>query len=288
MEAATTTAADGTVIPLTWFHARPPRCILVFLPALGIQSKMYIRLGAGMAQRGCSTVLVEQRGHGTSTVRIKRGTRFGVSEFVDQDIPAILDAVEARMPELPVILGGHSLGGHLSTLFAGIQPERIRGVVHIACGFPYHRDFPGSRGRLIRMLCSVIPVAGIITGFFPGKQIGFAGRESIKLMQDWRGWAMTGRFDYDRRSGVAQAVSRFTGPVLSVSLERDDFNSPEAVDRALSPFTRAAITRVQLGEEEQGDHLGHFAWSREPAGVASCLADWIAQNVPRRSDLLEG
>jgi len=287
VESETVTADDGTVIPLTWFHAAAPCAVFVFLPALGIQSKLYCRLAGALAERGITTCLMEQRGHGASDIRIGRGTRFGVADFVDKDIPAILDEVESRVPGLPVILGGHSLGGHLSTIYAGMRPERLSGIAHIACGFPYHRDFPGSRGRLIKTLCLVIPLAGAITGFFPGKQIGFAGRESITLMQDWRGWAMTGRFDYGGRTGVAQTVSRFAGPVLSVSFEKDEFSSPEAVDRALSPFSRADVTRVVLGEAEQGDCLGHFGWAREPAGVVSCLADWIEQNVTRRPGTLE-
>jgi len=275
-------AEDGTVIPLTWFHAASPRAVFVFLPALGIQSKLYCRLAGALADRGITTCLMEQRGHGASNVRIRRGTRFGIADFVDKDIPAILDEVESRVPGLPVILAGHSLGGHLSTIYAGMQPERIRGIAHIACGFPYHRDFPGSRGRLIKTLCFIIPLAGAIAGFFPGKQIGFGGRESIKLMQDWRGWATTGCFDFDGRIGVGQAVSRFTGPVLSVSLEKDEFSSATAVDRALSPFTRADVTRVVLGEAEQGSYLGHFAWAREPAGVVDTLAAWIEAQVARR------
>ena len=95
----------------------------------------------------------------------------------------------------------------------------------------------------------------------------------------WRGWATTGRFDFGRREGVGEAVSMFTGPVLSVSMDKDDFSSPAAETRALSPFTRAAVTQVTLGEAEQGAFLGHFAWAREPVGVVNSLADWAENKV---------
>ena len=278
-DSVSATAGDGTVIPLTWFDAKHPRCSLVFLPALGIQSKLYSRLGAALAERDVSVCLVEQRGHGASPVPVGRGTRFGIAELVEQDIPAVLEVAEARAPGLPLVLGGHSLGGHLSTLFAGIEPGRISGVAHVACGFPYYRDFPAHRARLIRILCFLVSLAGWVPGYFPGRTIGFAGRESIQLMRDWRGWALTGRFDYKGRKDAAELVSGFTGPVLSVSLDRDEFSSPAAVDRALSPFTQAVVEKVTLDESHQGEYLGHFAWTREPEGVAEKLAEWSQREV---------
>lgn len=272
-------AKDGTSIPLTWFDAAAPRCVVVFLPALGMQAKWYKRLGADLAARGCAVCVMEQRGHGASTVLVGRGTNFGVAEFVDQDIPAILDSVERRFPDSPIVLAGHSLGGHLSTIYAGIRPQRISGVAHVACGFPYHRDFASSRARLIRLLCYLIPMASVFPGYFPGKTIGFGGKESIHLMRNWRGWAMSGRFGFDGREDVERAVAGFTGAVLSISLDEDEYSCLEAETRALSPFTHAAVTRVTLGSAEQGEFLGHFDWARDPGGVVDCLAQWIDREV---------
>lgn len=279
MKSEATVASDGTVVPLTWFDAGKPSCVMVFLPALGIQSKLYSKMGTELASRGCSVCLMEQRGHGASAVPIRRGTDFGIAEFVEKDIPAILDAVEARLPGTPVILGGHSLGGHLSTLYSGIRPQRISGLFHVACGFPYYRDFPASRALQIRLLCAMIPVFGVFPGYFPGKFIGFGGRESIRLMRDWRGWALTGSFDFGGRKDVEKAVAEFTGPVLALSLGHDDFSSVAAEERALSPLARAQVTQITLDEAQQGDYLGHFAWTREPAGVVNCLADWVERKV---------
>lgn len=95
------------------------------------------------------------------------------------------------------------------------------------------------------------------------------------MMRDWREWALTGRFDFNGRKGVAEAVSQFTGPVISISLDKDDFSSPRAEVRALSPFTRATVGQVTLGAAEQGDYLGHFVWARQPAGVVNSLAQWV-------------
>jgi predicted alpha/beta hydrolase len=155
----------------------------------------------------------------------------------------------------------------------------LAGLIHVACGTPWHGDFPPRQSRLIRLLCRAIPLFRIFPGYFPGELMGFAGRESLQLMRDWRDWALTGTLDYGGRTGVAQAAGRFEGPVISIAIENDDFNSVAARDRALSPLRNARITRLTLGAAQQGEYLGHFKWARQPDGVVRALADWMQREL---------
>ena len=268
-------SSDGTGIPLTWFEADTTRCALLLLPALGIQSKLYNRLGEQLAGEGCSVCLMEQRGHGRSNLRPARGTRYCLADILEQDIPAALDWMQERTVDAPLLLGGHSLGGHLSTVYSGREPGRLAGVVHLACAFPYYRDYQRSQARMIRLMCSLLPLFSVIPGYYPGQVLGFGGRESIQLMKQWSEWALTGDFDFGGRRGLAQAVDAYRGPVISVAFAKDEFSNEATVQRALSPFTSARITRVQLGEDEQGAHLGHSSWARQPDGVARAVMDWL-------------
>ena len=54
------------------------------------------------------------------------------------DLDALLDA---SSPDAPVTLIGHSMGGNIATLYAGIRPERVRRVVCIE-GFGLARTQP--------------------------------------------------------------------------------------------------------------------------------------------------
>jgi pimeloyl-ACP methyl ester carboxylesterase len=54
------------------------------------------------------------------------------------DLEALLDRLA---PEAPVTLVGHSMGGNIATLYAGIRPERVRRVVCIE-GFGLARTHP--------------------------------------------------------------------------------------------------------------------------------------------------
>lgn len=96
------------------------------------------------------------------------------------------------------------------------------------------------------------------------------------MMREWRSWALTGRFDIDGYPGRAADVAAFDGQVLSIGFERDHFSTRAAVDRALSPFTGAVVTRRVLGRKEQGDNLGHTGWARAPAGAVEAIIAWLA------------
>jgi len=272
-------ASDGVQIPLTWFAAQEPQAVFLMLPALGIQARLYEKLGQTLANQSCSVCLMEQRGHGLSPLRPGRANQFGVADFLEKDIPATLDWLQQEAPGQALLLGGHSLGGHLSSIYSNEHPQAVQGVVHLACGFPYHGDFPPREARLIRRLCRIIPWFRLFPGYFPGKRIGFAGNESMKLMNNWRGWASCGSFDFDDRSISAGPQASFSGPVLSISFENDNFSSEAAVDRALSLFDRPRISKVVLGPAEQGEYLGHSKWARQPDGVANAVLDWMQKEV---------
>lgn len=279
MQAHFATAGDGVRVPLTWFPAARPRARAVVMPALGIQAKLYFPLASALAASGCSVLVLEQRGHGRSALRARRGSRYGLSEFLDLDIPAALAWLDGQAPDLPLLLGGHSLGGHLATLYAGCRPERLSGVFHIATGAPYYRDFPARQAWLIRLLCVLVSLFRVVPGYFPGQWVGFGGRDTLQTMRDWRRWALGGRLEIGAGRGLNDAVGAYRGPVLSVSLAEDAYSCPAAVDRALSPFTHARLERHTLGPESQGAYLGHFRWARRPAGVAETILEWMDRAV---------
>ncbi|GHF26431.1 hypothetical protein GCM10017044_21730 [Kordiimonas sediminis] len=174
-------------------------------------------------------------------------------------------------------MGGHSLGGHLSSVFSALFPEKIDGIVHIACSFPFKGAYPGRTGRQIGLLCNLIPLFGLFWGYYPGKLVGFGGNEYLGVMQDWRMWARSGCFDTADFKDINQKMSNFTGQVVSIRMDQDDYATDQGLELAVSGFTAAKVDRVQLTEEHQGKYLGHFNWAKKPKGVAQSISDWISK-----------
>ncbi len=80
---------------------------------------------------------------------------FGRSEWPQEgywfpDYFADLDALLERLsPGAPARLVGHSMGGNVASLYAGLRPERVRCVADLE-GFGLARSSPGDAPRLLR------------------------------------------------------------------------------------------------------------------------------------------
>ncbi|WP_020399323.1 alpha/beta hydrolase family protein [Kordiimonas gwangyangensis] len=269
-------AEDSTTVPVQIYTAiGKAKATALMLPALGIAAKFYRRLAEGLAGAGIDTVLMEQRGHGESPYRAKRGQGFGYTEFLDTDVRTALDFARGLSNGRPLYMGGHSLGGHMSAITAGRDGADIAGVIQLACGFPYTRLYSRKAAGKIKTLCALIPPVTFFCGFFPGDRVGFGGREYSRLMRDWRDWALHGTYDYGNVTGVEDDIAAYKGRVLSIAFEDDFFASDLAVEYSHSRLKNAEVTAIKLGAAEQGEYLGHFNWARKPDGAVAAIVNWI-------------
>jgi len=273
---ATIDNGKGASVPVNIYAPDgDPKAAMLLLPALGVPARFYRHLAEHLAAAGIATCLFEQRGHGKSPYRAGRGQHFGLKAFLEDDIPAAISHMQSELPQTPLYLGGHSLGGHLSSITAG-QRDDIAGVVHLACGFPYHGLFGSKQAGQIKWLCRLLPALTALVGYFPGDRVGFGGREYRRLMLDWRDWAMGGSYDGPATPDAMAAIAGYEGRVLSLAFDRDRLAPDKAVEFSRGCFKNADVTGRKLGEPEQGRYVGHFDWARKPDGVIREIVNWIA------------
>lgn len=271
---------NGSTVPL-WVHApeQPSKHVVLLAPALGIPAGFYKKLCAELARLGISTVCLEQRGNGESPYRPGDGSRFGLQEYLQQDLPAAMSYIDDTFMQGPaapeLVLAGHSLGGHMMGLYAAQNPGKVTKLIRLACGFPYYGDFKGTASVFVRLLVLILPIVTKILGYFPGNRMGFGGREYRDLMLDWRVWAKDGRYLINGIDDLEDSLHKLTGKVLSIAFEKDTMSSEAATNRGLSYFKDAEVTRITLGVREQGDHLGHINWARGPSGTAHAILNWL-------------
>ena len=269
--------AAGYQLPLRWYPARQARANLVLMGALGMAARYYESLARALCAQGFNVVLAEQRGHGDSPLRASRSVDFGFREALDEEIPALMDWLEARAPGRPLYLMGHSLGGHYAAMTAGRFPRRVQGVIIAACSSPWPEAFPQPERRRIRLLCFLLPVLLRLYGYYPGDRMGFGGREARTLMRDWLVLARENRYralglDEDLEAGIR----RYPGHLLSLRMAEDTY-APEAAMAAVSDkFAAARVTRQVLTTEMLGERADHFRWARAPDAVARAVASWSA------------
>jgi predicted alpha/beta hydrolase len=281
-------ASDGYEVPLEVFEAAAPRARLLVLPALGIQARLYRRLGAQLADCGISTVALEQRGHGRSALRPSRGCDFGFREWLRADIPAALDWLHSREPRVPVFLAGHSLGGHLALMARSLYPERMAGVVLLTTATPFYGCYSGMTRLQVGFLIASIRVLSAALGYFPGHRMGFGGREARRLMADWLVLARSNRYFASgmEPEDVEGLVQSEAGPVLSIHCDRDPLAPALAVRSVTDRLKKSRVEHFEITSNALGTRADHLSWARQPTLAAEAIDRWIgAQPLGIRSTL---
>jgi pimeloyl-ACP methyl ester carboxylesterase len=130
---------------------RPPVLLVHGLAAnrwtldAGVES---VSLAAHLARAGFRTFSLDLRGHGDSRTRPPGAPGWTFDHYVDEDVPAALEAIRRETGEDRVLWVGHSLGAVTGLVTCQLHPDRIAGIVAIAG--PMRFDPAGQVARWMR------------------------------------------------------------------------------------------------------------------------------------------
>lgn len=269
-------ARDGARADLTFVEpSETAREVVLWLPALGVAARNYLPFARAMAANGVAVALHEWRGAGSSDRRAGRAVDWGYRALLLDDVPASRALVRARHPRAVLRIGGHSLGGQLAALAAALEPADVAGLVLVASGSPYWRCF--GHPWLIRAFYATVPALAAVCGHFPGRRLGFGGREARGVMTDWSRSGRSGRYAAD---GVpADLEARLAGvgsPVLALRFADDWLGPAASLDWLLRKLPAAPQETLVLGESELGNIAAdHFSWMKSPQAVVRAIVNKI-------------
>ena len=236
---------DG--IPLSLVLEKPespdPCPLVILLHGFGSAKERLhnVRAAEAMRSAGFATIRMDLYGHGESGGEFRRHTLW---KWISNVMTVIAYAGSLDFVT-EIFLSGHSQGGLVAALAAGMEPDRIRGLVLRAPAFLIPE---GAR-------------SGSLLGYtFDPDRIP----DSIPLPQ---GVTLDG--DYIR---VAQAVhaeeaaDRFKGPVLILQGDQDDLVPPESVREIAGRYADCSL-EILPGETH------HF--DRDPDRMYRIILEWM-------------
>lgn len=271
--------ADGTRTPLRIFVADSvaPTPLIVLFPGLGTPASYFDLFATRCAAAGVSVACADLRGQGASRPRPSRASAFGQQEMVVDDVPSAIAVARRQVPEGPLFVAGHSMGGHIASLYAARQAHlgaddshRLSGLILIASGVPFHRLYRGGSG----LRASLGPLAmyriSHAVGFWQGTVVEGYGMQSRVLIRDWTYLNRHGRFsprgadiDYEAAFGEIDI------PVLAVTIGADTDAPPQVMGAMTAKFTRGAVDHRHIAAP-----LGHNRWARDPA-APRLVSEWL-------------
>jgi len=280
------TSDDGAVHTARVFPcARRDAPILLCLPAMGAVAGYYTPFAQALAAQGLGmAALLDLRGQGASSARARRDD-FGYREILEFDIPAAIARLRKVFGARPLYVVGHSLGGQLALFSAAGPRPRPDGLVLIAAGTAYWRDWPAHQRRAARLGFFAVRTAARLLPFYPGTRLGFGGDQPRRLMRDWGRVTREGRYapegsDFDYES-AARSLSL---PVLSIGIGEDPIAPGSAREALLARLPRSAVTRVEIeGVREHTPWKRHFSWARRPEEAVGAIASWLQGGAAARA-----
>ncbi|WP_240732310.1 alpha/beta hydrolase family protein [Dyella terrae] len=271
----TVSLGDGSTFDLIMvLPSSQPRELIYWVPAMGIAARHYLPLAESLAGEGVAVAIHEWRGIGSSSLRADRHHDWRYRDLLEVDFPAGLEAARAHAPQARLWFGGHSLGGQLASLYAGLHRHAFHGVALVASGAPYWRQFRFA--GLVRFAYIAAPWLAKLVGHLPGRRIGFGGNEARGVIDDWARSGRTGRY---AASGLAvdleMAMHDVRVPILALRM-RDDWLGPAAsLHWLLGKMPMAPYEMVELDAAQLGTRADHFSWMKSPVAVSARLAQWI-------------
>lgn len=231
------------------------------------------------------TLALDHRGHGQSDWDPE--ARYEIDALVDD-----VESVTAALGIERMVLVGHSLGGRVSTVFAGRHPARLAGLVIVDIGPEV--DARGSlrirqdvESNLSPVFASVEEYARALSLSYPaatpeslrrmalhGLRRRADGRFELVMDPAWRGITAgrgTSR-DAEQEEGLGQqmwdALAALPCPALVVRGAASDILSPEVADRMVDdvlPNGRLAVV----------PQAGHSVMTDNPQGFNDAVASFV-------------
>lgn len=269
-------AHDGARWLLTVLSPARPRAALLWIPALGVAARSYRRFAEALAAQGVAVALHEWRGIGSSSVRASRDCDWSYAPLLLDDLQRARAALGEIAPQVPLLLGGHSLGGQFAALCAALDPTAVAGLVLIAAGLPHPPHFSQPMRMAMRLAFILLPAVTGLLGFLPGRQLGFAGRESRGVIRDW---VRSGRHGGYRMPGlpedIEQRLRAVRVPVFAMHFAHDALGPERALHALLDKLGAGCENEIhRLDSTQLGTHANHFAWMKQPDAVAHRLGRW--------------
>ena len=238
-----------------------PRAALVVHGATGAPAGFYRAFAQwAAAERDLAVLTYDYRDFGASARGSVRGSRATLADWGRYDQQAALSALARMLPDTPLWVLGHSVGG----LWLGWHDamRRVERTVTIGAGLTHVSDHPLRYQWKARIFWSPpVRIAAKLTGHLPGRMVGLGADLPRGVYEDWRRWCLTPGWHL---SDVGRTLplpdpQRVTGRLRMIAVADDDLVPPAAVWRARALYPEAMKEQLVLRPDDFGlKSIGHI------------------------------
>lgn len=237
---------------------------ILLLPALGITVQKYEKLIRALVDHHFNIITADYPHCGRNMPLVTAKIDYGYADLLKDFIPQLEQVSIKTTGQQPILLG-HSLGGHLATLYAQTHPVKVIAIATGNIGLKYW-DLKGK----FNILKAVTMINAMILkdGYFAGYKIAFGNREAKSLMRDWSKVIFTGKYQH-----IQNYQTKSEHSALFISLKDDDFAPMSSMLGLSQYFANPMVKTLDLTESVKGNQ--HSAWIKQPDEIILLILEWV-------------
>jgi predicted alpha/beta hydrolase len=246
-----------------------PKAAIVLHGAVGVPAGYYRAFATWLTEQGFACLTYDYQGFASSQTVPLRQSKANLQVWGLADHPAALAALRRHLPDTPIWVIGHSLGG----MMLGFHPmEGVARVITVASGPVHWADHPWPYRALAAWFWFGLPrLANAVLGYLPGRALRMGPDLPSGVYRQWRRWCTRPGF-WQADVGYtlpAPDPARLTCPMKVVAVADDAVVPPPAVWRLMALYPRALKRQLTLRPADHGlTSIGHIAaFSRANAVV---------------------
>ncbi|KIT14454.1 alpha/beta hydrolase family protein [Jannaschia aquimarina] len=234
-----------------------PRAACVIHAATGTPAGFYRAFADWLAgERDVAVLIYDYRDFGRSARGPIRHSRATMSDWGINDQQTARDWLAARLPDIPIWVIGHSLGGMMLPFQMGLAG--ISRVVTVASGAVHLMDHPWPyRAFAASFWFGVGAAAHRTLGYVPGRLVGLPGDVAIPggVFTQWRRWCTRAGFHAADPNLPGPDPSALTCPTRMVAVADDALCPPKSVWRLMRAYPQAPKRQLVLRPTDEP--IGH-------------------------------
>ena len=257
-----------------------PKALVLICSATGLRQQFYWKFAEWMTTQGYGVLTFDYRGIGASlNGQSVRDSSARKQDWGQLDMPAALDYLDRRFPDMPIYLVGHSAGGQL----IGLMPnhDRLERIVTVGASSGYLYNL-ALRVRLFAafLLKVYIPITAKLLGYTPTRWIGWGEDLPAQVALQWAAWCTRPGYVLNALGSDVPLnfFGQIKGPILWLTATDDPIATPENVDDMLRLYENASVTRRLIRPREYGlKRIAHVDFFRtRNAKLWPLIADWLS------------
>ena len=262
------TSGSATLSGTLYHPQAAPKAAVLLHGATAVPQRFYRHFAAWLASEGYACLTYDYQDFGASATGKPKHAKATMVDWGLHDQSAAQAALAARLPNVPLWVIGHSLGGFMVPFHK--NASQIDRLITVASGTAYVSDHPWPYRAVATLFWHILGPVGIaLLGYLPGRRLGIGHDLPAGVFWQWRRWCTSKTF-YAADIGTclpAFTKPAFTGPFKLIAISDDEMVPPKSVWKIMKYFPEAMKRQKVLRPEEFGlKRIGHIeAFSRKNA-----------------------